>query len=118
MLTFGAKLRWKDGNILHPAEYWQSPSKRRLPRLMIEQRAMEVGLLVFIEGKWIVFKETDQTPEQIPIKGSKQLKVYKNRYQLLPEKIADEDTYRWLLQPSHALLLWGRNGTYFVKAVT
>lgn len=116
MPSIGAKLRWKEGKILHPAFIWKSPSKRRLPRLLVEDRALEVGLKVSLEEPWIIFEETDQQAEKISLKEATPLEFYRNRFFLLPKKFKRQDTYKWLSKPGNALFLWGKDNHYFVKA--
>ena len=117
MASIGAKIRWKNGNITHPERMWQSPSKRRLPRTLIEDRALEVVLLVYIEDRWIVFHETNDLSEKAETADAIQLELYLNRFFLLPEKIKRQDAYEWLKKPENAILLWGQNNRYFVKPV-
>lgn len=117
MASIGAKIRWKNGNITHPERMWQSPSKRRLPRTLIEDRALEVVLLVYIEDRWIVFHETNTPSEKAETTDAIQLELYLNRFFLLPKKIKRQDTYAWLKKPGNAILLWGQNNEYFVKPV-
>lgn len=116
MSAIGARLRWKEGKILHPKEMWKSPSKRRLPRLLIEDRAQEVGILVYIEDLWIVFEETNILATEIDNDEAVPLELYSNRFNLLPEKFRRQDTYEWLSKPGNKLLLWGKNNHYFVKS--
>lgn len=117
MASVGARIRWKNGDILHPSMMWKSPSKRRLPRLLIEDRALEVVLLVYIDEQWIVFHETDLPSEKMTTEGSTQLEFYSNRFYLLPEKLRRQDAYGWLKKPGNAVLLWGKDNKYFVKPV-
>ncbi|OGD94053.1 hypothetical protein A2697_03545 [Candidatus Curtissbacteria bacterium RIFCSPHIGHO2_01_FULL_41_44] len=116
MSSVGAKIRWCDGKILHPSIYWKSPSKRRLPRLLIEDRALEVGVLIYVEEPWIVFRETNQKAEDIDSLGAIELEVYQGKFNLLPEKFKRQDTYQWMAKKNNALLLWGMKDHYFVKA--
>lgn len=115
MASIGAKIRWKEGKILHPASYWRSPSRRRLPRLLIEDRANEVGILVYIQDLWIVFEETNQEAGKIELEDGVALEVYKLRYHLLPAKFKRQDTYEWIKKAGNALLVWGKDYKYFVK---
>jgi len=117
MVAIGAKIRWRSGDILHPASMWQSPSRRRLPRLLIENRALEVVLLVYIEDKWLIFHETNFSPEKMETNDIIQLKLYLNRFYLLPEKLKRQDAYDWLRKPENAILLWGQGNKYFVSPV-
>jgi hypothetical protein len=116
MPSIGAKIRWKEGKILHPCEMWLSPSKRRLPRLLIEDRALDVGILIYLEEPWIIFEETNQPAAQISPQEAVELELYRHRFNLLPKKIKRQDTYQWLQKLGNALLLWGTNSGYFVKA--
>ncbi len=117
MASVGARIRWKNGNILHPVNMWQSPSKRRLPRLLIEDRALEVVLLVYFDEMWIVFHETDMLSEKAETKDAVQLEFYLNRFFLLPEKLRRQDAYEWLKRPENAVLLWGKDHEYFALPV-
>lgn len=118
MASVGARIRWKKGDILHPVNMWQSPSKRRLPRLLIEDRALEVVLLVYFDEMWIVFHETDMLSEKAETKDAVQLEFYLNRFFLLPEKLRRQDGYSWLKKPENAILLWGKDHKYYVKTVS
>lgn len=91
---------------------------RRVPRIMIEDRALEVGILVYLEEPWMVFEETTQAAENIDMKDSIKLEGYFKQYHLLPALIDEEDTYEWLKNHTHALLLWGKDSRYFVKKAT
>lgn len=115
MALIGAKIRWKNGNILHPAIMWKSPSKRRLPRLLVEDRAKEVGIKIQIQEPWIIFEETNLESEQIPLDEAVQLEFYLNRYYLLPSKYYRQDTFEWLKKDGNSLLLWGVGNKYFVR---
>lgn len=117
MAAIGARIRWKNGNILHPAIMWKSPSKRRLPRLLIENRALEVVLLVYIKDQWLVFHETDLLAEKMKNETSVQMEFYFNKFYLLPEKIRRQDAYEWLSKEGNAILLWGQGNKYFVIPV-
>src|SRR3989338_497148 len=96
MSSVGAKIRWCDGKILHPSIYWKSPSKRRLPRLLIEDRALEVGVLIYVEEPWIVFRETNQKAEDIDSLGAIELEVYQSKFNLLAKKFKPQKTYPWV----------------------
>ena len=117
MASIGARIRWKNGNILHPSLMWKSPSKRRLPRLLIENRALEVALLIYIEDNWIVFHETDMESDKMEIEGSIPLEFYARRFYLLPEKLRRQDAYEWLNKPENAVLIWGIDNKYYAKPV-
>ena len=117
MAAKGAKYRWKEGKILHASYLWKSPTKRRLPRLLIEDRALEVGIIVSLEEPWMVFEETDQISSKIDNQDAIELEFYLNRYYLLPEKFKNRDTYEWLKNPEHKLLLWGQGQKYYIKAL-
>ncbi|MDO8619318.1 MAG: hypothetical protein Q7R49_05240 [Candidatus Daviesbacteria bacterium] len=117
MFSTGSEIRWKEGNILLPALKWQSPSKRRIPRLLVEHRAMEVGILIFIEGSSIVFKETGMSADQIKLSGGqREAKEYQTSYHLIPQEIEGEDSFVWLSKPGNKLILFNRNGKYFIKS--
>lgn len=117
MSSVGARIRWRNGDILHPAIMWKSPSKRRLPRLLIENRALEVVLLVYVDEQWIVFHETNLSSEEMKTEESTQLEFYLNKFYLLPEKLRRQDAYEWLQKPGNAVLLWGKDNEYFVKSI-
>ncbi|MDO8658705.1 MAG: hypothetical protein Q7K55_08240 [Candidatus Levybacteria bacterium] len=117
MASIGARIRWKNGDILHPSLMWKSPSKRRLPRLLIEDRALEVALLVYIDGMWIIFHETNIPSDKAEDIGSIKLEFYLNRFYLLPEKLKRQDAYEWMRKQDNAVLLWGTENKYFVKPV-
>ena len=115
MVAIGAKYRLREGKILHIASLWKAPSKRRIPRILIEDRALEVGIKMYLDGLWMVFEETTLPADTIDMKESIECGAYFNGYQLLPEKIHAIDTYEWLTKENHALLLWGKDGHYYVK---
>lgn len=117
MVAFGARIRWKNGNILHPSILWKSPSKRRLPRLLVENRALEVAILVYIEEPWIVFKETNLTSETMGHEESIPLEFYLNRFYLLPQKLKRQNAYQWMRKPKNAILVWGNEREYYAKPV-
>jgi hypothetical protein len=118
MVAIGAKYRLKNGKILHLASLWKSPSKRRIPRIMIEERALEVGIKMYLDDLWMVFEETEEPAETIDMKSSIPCTAYFKQYNLLPATIDGQDTYSWLTAGNNALLLWGKNGQYFVKPTT
>lgn len=113
MSAKGARYKWKEGCILHAARYWKSPTMRRLPRILIEDRALEVGILAYIEDIWTVFKETPMEASTLQSKNALPLQFYQNRYHLLPESIEGIDTYTWMKESPHALLIWGVGRHYF-----
>lgn len=113
MSAKGARYIWKNGNILHASRYWKSPTMRRLPRILIEDRALEVGLLVYIEDMWIVFQETTKVSSSISMVKASQLEFYVGRYHLLPSMCDGIDTYQWLKQKNNALLVWGVGSKYY-----
>lgn len=117
MASIGAKIRWKNGDILHPSRMWKSPSRRRIPRLLIEDRALEVVILVYIDDLWIVFHETNMLSEKAENTDAIKLEFYLNRFFLLPTKLKRQNAYEWLKKPDNAILLWGQNNEYFVKSV-
>ena len=95
-----------------------APSKRRIPRILIEDRALEVGIKMYLEDRWMVFEESQLLAENLNPKDGIQCKYYFRKYHLLPASIDGTDTYEWLKNPSNALLLWGNETHYFVKPVT
>lgn len=116
MIGIGAQLKWQEGKILYPIRTWSSPSKRRLPRILIENRALEVGIYIYIEGNWVVFEESKQKVEDINQKEAEQLQVYQRRYQLIPARFKRQDTVEWLKRAGNALLLFGQDYKYYVLA--
>ena len=80
MASIGAKIRWKNGDIIHPSRMWKSPSKRRLPRLLIENRALEVALLVYIEDPWVVFHETNIEASEMEVEEAIPLEFYARKF--------------------------------------
>jgi len=117
MSAIGAKYRWKEGKILHASRLWKSPTKRRIPRMLIEDRALEVGIKLYVEEPWFVFEETPFAAEEIDTTDAEQLEFYQNRYHLLPATFKRQDTYEWLQKPQNALLLWGKDGKYYIKGL-
>lgn len=117
MTAIGARYKWQDGKILHAARYWKSPTMRRLPRIMVEDRALEVGIKMYIDDMWMVFEETETKSRSINIKNAIPLQFYAHRYQLLPEKINNTDTYDWLKDTKNALLVWALENKYFALPV-
>ena len=118
MASIGARIRWKNGNILHPSIMWKSPTRRRLPRLLIENRALEVVLLVYIEYPWIIFHETDIDSSKMQTADAIQLEFYLNRFYLLPDKLKRQNAYEWLQKPDNAVLIWGNGNKYYTKPVS
>ena len=116
MIGIGAQLKWQDGKILYPAQTWDSPSKRRLPRLLVENRALEVGIYVYIESNWIVFEESNIPVGQFKMEEAEQLQLYQRRYQLIPARFKRQDTFEWLKKPGNALLLFGKDFKYYIIA--
>lgn len=115
MAAKGAKYRWKEGKILHASYLWKYPTRRRIPRILIEDRAMEVGILMYLEEPWMVFEETKTPVSKIRKSNSQELRFYFNKFFLLPEDFEGTDAYEWLKKPNHKFLLWGENGKYFIK---
>lgn len=115
MAAKGAKYRWKEGKILHASYLWKYPTRRRIPRILIEDRAMEVGILMYLEEPWMVFEETKTPVSKIRKQNSQELRFYFNKFFLLPEDFEGIDTYKWLSKRKNKLLLWGENGKYFIK---
>jgi len=118
MAAKGAKYRLKEGKILHLASLWQAPSKRRIPRILIEDRAMEVGIKMYLDGLWMVFEETKLAAEGLDTNQGILCTPYYKQYHLLPSTIEGKDTYDWLRISGNALLLWGKDEHYFIKALT
>ena len=116
-MVTGNELRWRNGNILHPAVAWKSPSKRRVPKLLVQPRAREVGILVFANEGWIVFRETDIPSETIDNQNADKLEFYAGRFYLLPAIINKRNTYEWIQKENNALLLWARDDKFYVSAV-
>lgn len=116
MSAKGARYKWKEGNIYHASRYWKSPTMRRPPRILIEDRAMEVGILVYVDEPWIIFSETSQKSTEISLKNAQQLELYKNRYYLLPAEFEGINTYQWMKDKKNAFLLWGFDNKYYVRA--
>lgn len=115
MISVGAKLRWNEGKILYPSYMWRSPSKRRIPRLLIEDRALAVGILIYIQEGWVIFRETDLPSGAIDLQESEKLEVYARRYHLLPERLRRQDSFDWISKEGNAALFWGKDNHYFVK---
>lgn len=115
MASIGAQYKWREGKILHTSSLWKYPTKRRIPRLLIEDRALEVGILMQIEEPWMVFEETKIPAIEIKEEGSERLRFYRNKFYLLPEKFEGIDTYEWLKTSGNKLLLWGEGDRYFIK---
>ncbi len=115
MAAKGAKYKWHEGKILHASYLWKAPSKRRIPRILIEDRALEVGIKISLAEPWMIFEETMQVSSNIDTNNAIPLEFYFSRYHLLPAKIKNQDTYDWLLKPENCLLLWAKGGKYYVK---
>lgn len=115
MASIGAQYRWRNGKILHTASLWKYTTKRRIPRLLVEDRALEVGILMHIEEPWMVFEETQSPVSEIDKTNAERLRFYRNKFYLLPEKFDGIDTYEWLKTPGNKLLLWGEEDRYFIK---
>lgn len=117
MSAIGAKYKWKEGKILHWAKLWQAPTMRRIPRILIEDRALEVGIKMYKEDLYMVFEETKEESSTLSTSNALNLQFYFNRFHLLPEMIKGVDTYEWLNDDSHALLIWGQGNQYYVKPI-
>ena len=117
MAAIGAKYKWNNGRILHASRLWKSPTKRRLPRILIEDRAQEVGIKMYLEEPWMVFEETKESTSTISSEGSIPMEFYLNRYYLVPAEINGQDTYQWLKDKNNALLIWAQGIRYFVKPI-
>lgn len=115
MSAIGARYKLREGKILHSSRLWKAPTKRRIPRILIEDRALEVGILMYIEEPWMIFEETKKTSGNISRQGSLELRYYRNRFHILPPAIKGVDTYKWLQSPGNAFLLWAVGSHYFVK---
>lgn len=117
MAALGAKYKWLDGKILHASRLWKAPTMRRIPRILIEDRALEVGIKMYLEEPWITFEETKDKAGSIDIASAIPLDIYLSRYHLLPSQIKGKDTYKWLKENDNALLVWGVNNKYYVKPI-
>lgn len=116
MIPTGSELRWRDGCIVLPALKWKSPSKRRVPHLLVEHRAKEEGVLIFIKDSYLLFKESGTPVSEIKLTGGqKEAQLYQKRYHLIPAEIEGEDSFIWLSKSDNAVLFFGKNGKYFVK---
>jgi hypothetical protein len=115
MSAIGAKYKWENGKILHASRLWKAPSKRRLPRILIEDRAKEVGISMHIAEPWMIFEETPLKSEEISLDDATELEFYLNRYYLIPAKFNKQDAYEWLKKEGNSLLLWAQGSKYFVK---
>lgn len=116
MASIGARLRWREGKLWFPLSIWRSPSKRRVPRILIEDRANEVGVLIYVLEDWVVFQEAAQASSDINIDEAIQIELYQRRYQLIPAKFKRQDSLEWMAHKDNALLFFGREGKYFIKA--
>ena len=116
MSAIGAKYKWREGKILHASRLWKAPTKRRIPRMLIEDRALEVGIKLYVEEPWMVFEETLFSAENIDLADGEECEFYQGRYHLLPATFKRQDTYEWLKKPGNALLLWGVGNRYYIKA--
>lgn len=116
MSAIGAKYKWKEGKILHAARLWKAPTMRRIPRMLIEDRALEVGVLMYVEEPWMIFEETKEKVDELSTKSAQELEFYQNRFYLLPSEYEGMDTYDWLKQSGNALLLWGAGTHYYIQA--
>lgn len=116
MAALGAKYKWQDGKILHASRLWKAPTMRRIPRIMIEDRALEVGVKMYLEEPWIVFEETQDKAGSLDQSSAVPLEFYLSRYHLLPPQIKGKDTYKWLKE-GNALLVWGVGSHYFAKPI-
>ncbi|OGE34394.1 hypothetical protein A3E45_02260 [Candidatus Daviesbacteria bacterium RIFCSPHIGHO2_12_FULL_43_11] len=114
MSAIGAKYKWKEGKILHASRLWKAPSKRRIPRILIEDRVKEVGVKVSLAEPWMIFEETNLKSSEIVTDEAVELEFYLGRYYLLPEKFSRQDTYEWL-KKGNILLLWAVENKYFVR---
>lgn len=106
---------WREGKILHASRLWKAPTKRRIPRIHIEDRAQEVGILMYLEEPWMTFEETKEEAVKIDTSNALELEYYFNRYYLLPAKFEGMDTYEWMKKPGNAFLMWGVESHYFIK---
>lgn len=114
----GARIRWIKGNIVLPSAAWKSPSKRRTPRLLVEHRAKEVGIAIFIDGSNLIFHETSSLSTKIGLEEAIPLIYYAKRYYLIPERVNRQDTLKWLQKTGNCLLLWCNESTYYIKTGT
>ncbi|TSC64774.1 MAG: Uncharacterized protein G01um101493_5 [Microgenomates group bacterium Gr01-1014_93] len=116
MIDIGAQLKWEDGKILYPSNPWKLPTKRRIPRLLIENRALEVGVYIYIEGSYVIFEESNIPTDKINLKDAQLLQIYQRRYQLIPARFKRQDTYLWMSKPGNALLLFGKELKWYILA--
>lgn len=116
MAAKGARYKWRNGAILHASRFYKSPSKRRLPRILIEDRAMDVGILLHIEEPWLIYEESNLPSEDIDRTNAIHLPVYFHKFQLLPAEFGGMDLYQWLKTPGNKLLVWGKDAKYYCKA--
>lgn len=115
MPIIGARLKWKEGKILYPSAMWKSPSKRRLPKLLVEERAHEKAIIIYLEESWVVFKESKRNSKNIPTFEGTRLEFYKGHYYLMPKIINDQDLLKWLEGKGRAILLWGKERILYIK---
>lgn len=117
MSAIGAKYKWENGKILHASRLWKSPTMRRIPRILIESRALDVGIKMYLKIPWMVFKETKIKSTEINRNDAIELKFYFNRFHLIPATINGVDTFEWLKDKNHSLLIWGVENTYYAKPI-
>jgi hypothetical protein len=115
MSAVGAKYKWNNGKILHASRLWKAPTMRRVPRILIEDRAKEVGIKIHIEEPWMIFEETEEKCEEISMENSEELEFYLARFHLLPSKFHGIDTYDWLKKQGNSFLLWAKGNRYYIR---
>ena len=89
MAAIGAKYKWNNGRILHASRLWKSPTKRRLPRILIEDRAQEVGIKMYLEEPWMVFEETKEPASTISTSSAIPMDFYLGRYYWIHDRVTE-----------------------------
>ncbi|MBU1104334.1 hypothetical protein L6255_03180 [Candidatus Parcubacteria bacterium] len=84
-------LYWENGLIKMPFRVWRSPTKRRIPRLLIEGRAKEVLVKLSLKENTFTFEETLVASDSLKdITNKYRLENYNNRF-LFPALIGRWD---------------------------
>lgn len=111
-------LRWREKCITMPKTVWSSPSKRRIPRLVVEERAREVALEVFFKEAHFWFKETRTPVKELENLSNKTpLKPYKKRY-LLPEIVERDYLLDFLKERSIYIFRLSDGKFYYSTSLT